>query len=157
MFKVYLHYLFPSRLRVAVNVRVAYHSDLVQHCARGIASGSQASARQGLPAWVRTVTENQLVLAQVVTCQPLGLAPLAQAAILSILRILGILSILRTLTTLMQLTGLGQAGAGGEGVARPVVGEAQGQGIASAPHPQLGACHVMDQPMRERPVSLNLV
>ena len=86
---------------------MACHSALVQPCAKVIALGMGTSARQRLPAWVRTVTENQLVLAQVVTCQPLGLAQLAQAAILSILRILGILSILRTLTTLSQLTGLG--------------------------------------------------
>ena len=108
-----------------------------------IASGSQASVRlrqpkkiRWLPAWVHSATKNQPALALVVG-------------------ILGTLSILRTLMTLMQLTGLGQAGAGGEGVARPVVGEAQEQGIASAPHPQLGASLVMDQPMRERPVSQN--
>ena len=138
---------------------MVYHSASVQRCARVIASGTPAIARQRLPAWVQPATKNQLVLALDVACQPLGLAKLAQAAILSILRILGILSILRTLSTLMtliQLTGLGQAGADGEHAARAVVGEAPGQGLASAPSPQMGASHVMDQGMSGRPVSQNL-
>ena len=134
----------------------------------------ETSARPRLPAWVQPATKNLHVLALVVACQPLiGLAPSAQGAILSILStlstlktltqsilsiitILSTLKTLRTLMTLIQLRGLGQAGAGGEDAARAVVGEAPGQGREGAPCPQMGANHVTDQRMREKPVSQNL-
>ena len=50
------------------------------------------------------------------------------------------------------MTGLGQPGVYGEGAARAVV-EDQEQGLASAPHHQLGANHVTDQQMRKWGVS----
>ena len=130
---VFKIYLFPSRLRVAASVWVEYHSSMVQFCAKVIAPGMQASAKLRRPKKSSSRT--------------LCLAPLAQGATLSIL---GITSTLRTLS---QLTGLGQPGAGGEGAARAVGGEAPEQGLASALYLQLGANHVTDQHLKERPAS----
>ena len=131
---------------------VAYHSGLGRLCARVTAPGTLASARRGRP-------KNTLSLAPLAQGATLTivstlriLSTLSTLSILSILKILGSLSILRTLS---QKTGLGQPGAGGDLAARAVVGEAPEQGLASALHLQLGASHVTDQRLRERPVSQN--
>ena len=118
---------------------------MVQFCARVIAPGTQESARPStlrIPAWVQTATVDQFAWAPAVAwhqLQFLGLAPLDQGATLTTL-------------TLSQLTVLGQPGVSGV-VAVRAVGEDPEQGLASARHPQLEANHVMDKPMRKRPVS----
>ena len=138
-----------QRFGVAVSAyHLSYHYVLVQLSARVTAPGTQANATPNshqISAWVQTATKDQLALAPVVACQkklqPLSLAPLGQGA---------------TLNTRSQWTGLGQPGVCGESAARAVEGEDPEQGLDSAPHHQLGANHVMDQRMRQRPVSQNL-
>ena len=138
---------------------------MVQFCAKVIAPGMQASAK------LRGSKKS--------SSRPLCLAPLAQGATLSIHTIFSILKILTILDTLRilslsQLMGLGHTGAGeegdsyfdhyycppllpgGEDAAKVVEGKAPELELGSALHLQMGADHVTDQRLREKPVSENL-